>query len=42
MGGVSYMIPIVVVAGLLIALALAFGGQPTEAGLVVPDDSYQD
>ncbi|SCI84827.1 EIIBCA-Man [uncultured Clostridium sp.] len=36
------MIPVVVVAGLLIALALAFGGQPTEAGLVVPDDSYQD
>lgn len=34
------MIPVVVVAGLLIALA--FGGQPTEAGLVVPDDSYQD
>lgn len=40
MGGVSYMIPVVVVAGLLIALALAFGGQPTEAGLVVPDDSF--
>lgn len=39
MGGVSYMIPVVVVAGLLIALALAFGGQPTEAGLVAPDDS---
>lgn len=40
MGGVSYMIPVVVVAGILIALALALGGQPTEAGLVIPDDSF--
>ena len=40
MGGVSYMIPVVVVAGLLIAIALAFGGQPSEAGLVIPDDSF--
>lgn len=40
MGGVSYMIPVVVVAGLLIALALAFGGQPTDKGLVIPDDSF--
>lgn len=40
MGGVSYMIPVVVVAGLLIAIALAFGGKPTEAGLVIPDDSF--
>ncbi|MDU1314549.1 PTS fructose transporter subunit IIC [Clostridium septicum] len=40
MGGVSYMIPVVVVAGLLIAIALAFGGQPTEAGLVIPDGSF--
>ena len=40
MGGVSYMIPVVVVAGLLIAIALAFGGQPTDAGLVIPDDSF--
>lgn len=40
MGGVSYMIPVVVVAGLLIALALAFGGQPTKAGLVIPDNSF--
>lgn len=39
MGGVSYMIPVVVVAGLLIAIALAFGGKPTDAGLVIPDDS---
>ena len=40
MGGVSYMIPVVVVAGLLIAIALAFGGQPSEAGLVIPADSF--
>lgn len=40
MGGVSYMIPVVVVAGLLIAIALAFGGQPTDAGLVIPDGSF--
>ncbi|MGL5973543.1 MAG: PTS fructose transporter subunit IIC [Oscillospiraceae bacterium] len=40
MGGVSYMIPVVVVAGLLIALALAFGGQPSESGLVIPESSF--
>ncbi|WP_243128243.1 PTS fructose transporter subunit IIC [Clostridium niameyense] len=40
MGGVSYMIPVIVVAGLLIALALAFGGQPTAKGLVVPEGSF--
>lgn len=40
MGGVSYMIPVVVVAGLLIAIALAFGGQPTPKGLAIPDDSF--
>lgn len=40
MGGVSYMIPVVVVAGLLIAIALAFGGQPSDAGLVIPADSF--
>ncbi|WAG71255.1 MULTISPECIES: PTS fructose transporter subunit IIC [unclassified Clostridium] len=40
MGGVSYMIPVVVVAGLLIAMALAFGGKPTNAGLVIPDESF--
>lgn len=33
------MIPVVVVGGLLIAIALAFGGKPTSAGLVIPDDS---
>lgn len=40
MGGVSYMIPVVVVAGLLIAIALAFGGTPSETGLVIPDSSF--
>lgn len=40
MGGVSYMIPVVVVAGLLIALALAFGGEPTPNGLAIPEDSF--
>lgn len=40
MGGVSYMIPVVVVVGLLIAMALAFGGNPTPNGVVVPDDSF--
>ncbi|MGL5151819.1 MAG: PTS fructose transporter subunit IIC [Clostridium sp.] len=40
MGGVSYMIPVVVVAGLLIAIALAFGGQPTDGGIAIPDDSF--
>ncbi|MGL4875103.1 MAG: PTS fructose transporter subunit IIC [Clostridium sp.] len=40
MGGVSYMIPVVVVAGLLIAIALAFGGQPTPGGLAIPEGSF--
>ncbi|PLR77833.1 PTS fructose transporter subunit IIBC [Bacillus sp. V3-13] len=39
MNGVSYMIPFVVVGGLLIALALAIGGQPTDTGLQIPEDS---
>ncbi len=40
MGGVSFMIPFVVVGGLLIAIALALGGKPTDAGLVIPDGSF--
>ena len=40
MGGVSYMIPVIVVAGLLIAIALAFGGEPTPNGLAIPADSF--
>ncbi|WP_435234738.1 PTS fructose transporter subunit IIABC [Psychromonas sp. PT13] len=39
MNGVSNMIPFVVTGGLLIALALAIGGQPTEAGMAIPPDS---
>ena len=39
MNGVSYMIPFVVVGGLLIALALALGGEPTESGLAIPEGS---
>ncbi|MEV7278814.1 fructose-specific PTS transporter subunit EIIC [Streptomyces sp. NPDC093111] len=40
MNGVSYMIPFVVVGGLLIAIALALGGTPqAEGGLVIPDGS---
>lgn len=41
MNGVSYMIPFVVVGGLLIALSLALGGDPKpDGGLVIPDDSF--
>ncbi|MBY7809419.1 fructose-specific PTS transporter subunit EIIC [Vibrio fluvialis] len=39
MNGVSHMIPFVVTGGLLIALALAIGGQPTEAGMAIPPGS---
>lgn len=39
MNGVSYMIPFVVIGGLLIALSLAIGGEPTEKGLVIPEGS---
>lgn len=39
MNGVSHMIPFVVTGGLLIALALAIGGEPTEAGMAIPPDS---
>jgi len=39
MNGVSYMIPFVVVGGLLIALSLGLGGEPGAKGLVVPEDS---
>ncbi len=33
------MIPFVVTGGLLIALALAVGGQPSEAGMAIPEGS---
>ncbi|MGR5133636.1 fructose-specific PTS transporter subunit EIIC [Vibrio alfacsensis] len=39
MNGVSHMIPFVVTGGLLIALALAVGGEPTEAGMAIPEGS---
>lgn len=39
MNGVSYMVPFIVVGGLLVAIALTLGGVKTPGGLVVPDDS---
>ncbi|WP_367988817.1 fructose-specific PTS transporter subunit EIIC [Vibrio sp. NTOU-M3] len=39
MNGVSHMIPFVVVGGILIALALAIGGEPTPGGLAIPEGS---
>ncbi|HGS4477557.1 TPA: fructose-specific PTS transporter subunit EIIC [Vibrio cholerae] len=39
MNGVSHMIPFVVTGGLLIALALAVGGEPTETGMAIPAGS---
>ena len=39
MNGVSHMIPFVVTGGLLIALALAMGGVPSETGMSIPDGS---
>ncbi|MFI5884941.1 fructose-specific PTS transporter subunit EIIC [Streptomyces sp. NPDC051554] len=41
MNGVSYMIPFVVVGGLLIAISLSLGGHPDPSGgLVIPKDSF--
>jgi fructose PTS system EIIBC or EIIC component len=40
MNGVSYMIPFIVIGGLLIAVALTMGGVKTPGGLVIPDDSF--
>ncbi|OZQ62610.1 PTS mannose transporter subunit IIABC [Paenibacillus sp. VTT E-133280] len=40
MNGVSYMVPFIVVGGLLVAIALTLGGVKTPGGLVVPDDSF--
>ncbi|MFJ7208704.1 fructose-specific PTS transporter subunit EIIC [Streptomyces sp. NPDC098789] len=42
MNGVSYMIPFVVVGGLLIAIALALGGHATETGYVVTPGTFWD
>ncbi|MFC4886393.1 fructose-specific PTS transporter subunit EIIC [Streptomyces beijiangensis] len=40
MNGVSFMIPFVVVGGLLIAISLAIGGHSTPDGIVIPKDSF--
>ncbi|MBG0854810.1 PTS sugar transporter subunit IIA [Streptomyces spinoverrucosus] len=41
MNGVSYMIPFVVVGGLLIAISLSLGGNTDPSGgLVIPEDSF--
>ncbi|SJZ50207.1 PTS fructose transporter subunit IIABC [Garciella nitratireducens] len=39
MSGVSYMVPFIVVGGLLIALALTLGGEQTPSGIIVPENS---
>lgn len=39
MNGVSYMIPFIVIGGLLIAVALTLGGEKTPGGLVIPEGS---
>ena len=39
MNGVSHMIPFVVTGGLLIALSLALGGEPTPGGMAIPPGS---
>lgn len=39
MAGVSHMVPFVVTGGLLIAIALTIGGEPTAEGLIIPEDS---
>ncbi|PFF19722.1 PTS mannose transporter subunit IIABC [Bacillus anthracis] len=40
MNGVSFMVPFIVVGGLLIAIALTLGGEKTPGGLVIPDGSF--
>ncbi|MCY8105398.1 PTS fructose transporter subunit IIABC [Bacillus mojavensis] len=40
MNGVSFMVPFIVVGGLLIAVALTLGGEKTPRGLVIPDESF--
>lgn len=39
MNGVSYMVPFIVIGGLLIAIALTLGGVKTPGGLVIPEGS---
>lgn len=40
MNGVSYMLPLVVVGGLFLGLSLAFGGEATADGLVIPEGTF--
>ncbi|MDP4096127.1 PTS fructose transporter subunit IIBC [Paenibacillus sp. P96] len=40
MSGVSFMIPFVVIGGLMIAIALAIGGEPTPSGMAIPEGSF--
>ncbi|MEU4498343.1 fructose-specific PTS transporter subunit EIIC [Streptomyces sp. NPDC023998] len=40
MNGVSYMIPFVVVGGLLIAISLALGGDATSKGYAIPEGTF--
>ncbi|MBM7570024.1 PTS fructose transporter subunit IIABC [Aquibacillus albus] len=40
MNGVSYMIPFIVVGGLLIAIALTIGGEPGPGGIAIPEGSF--
>ena len=40
MNGVSYMVPFVIIGGILIAISLALGGEPTDAGLVIPEGHF--
>ncbi|NPC92958.1 PTS transporter subunit EIIA [Bacillus sp. WMMC1349] len=40
MNGVSFMVPFIVVGGLLIAIALTIGGEKTPKGIVIPDASF--
>ncbi|MEH7548620.1 PTS fructose transporter subunit IIABC [Neobacillus vireti] len=40
MNGVSYMVPFIVVGGLLIAIALTLGGEQTPGGIKIPDGSF--
>lgn len=42
MNGVSYMIPFVVVGGLLIAVSLALGGDATATGYAIPEGSFRE
>ncbi|WP_239734832.1 fructose-specific PTS transporter subunit EIIC [Mammaliicoccus sp. G-M28] len=40
MNGVSFMVPFIVVGGLLMAIALTLGGNATPEGLKIPEDSF--